>query len=142
MPKDTTPGLPAPLQTHTPAELAALAQNLWKAQQKLKAQQAKCQPLKEAADALELELQNALLAANLEQVASTNATVALKRTEFAEITDDKKFFAYVAKHKAWDLVRKQANVGACRERWDDGKTIAGVQKGSRVSLSVTTRTKK
>lgn len=134
-----TAGLPGPLETHTGEELAALAQTLWKAQQKLKAAQAKLQPLKESIDGLEAELQHAMLAAKLESVASKSATVSLKRTEFAELTDDREFFAYVSKHKAWDLVRKQANVGACRVRWDDGVTIPGVKKGVRVDLSVTTR---
>lgn len=142
MPSKTTKGLPGPFETHTGTELADLAQNLWKAQQKLKAQEAKLRPLKESIDALELELQNGMLASKLEAVASKNATVALKHTEIAELTDDREFFAYVAKHKAWDLVRKQANVGACRERWNDGVTIPGVRAAKRVSLSVTTRSKK
>lgn len=124
---------------HTPAELSKLADNLWKAQQKLKAAKAKLAPQEEAIAALEAELQHAMIAAKLESVASKNATISLKRTTFAELTDDKAFFAYVAKQKAWDLVRRQANVGACRVRWDDGLSIPGVQPGTRVSLSVTTR---
>lgn len=131
--------LPDPMTTHTPAELAALAQNLWKAQQKLKAAQAKLKPLQEAADALEAELQHAMLAAKLESVASKNATISVKRTLFAELFDSKKFFAYVQKKDAWDLVRQQVNVGAARLRWDDKLTIDGVRPGERVSLSVTTR---
>jgi hypothetical protein len=131
--------LPDPMTTHTPAEITALAQNLWKAQQKLKAAKAKLQPQEDTVAALEAELQHAMVAANMEAVASKNATVALKRTEFAELTDDRKFFEYVAKNHAWDLVRKQVNVGAARARWDDNITIPGVQKGVRVALSVTTR---
>lgn len=139
MPKTAATGLPGQFETHTGPELAALAQNLWKAQQKLKAANAKLQPLKDSIAALEQELQHAMIASKLESVASKSATVSLKRTEFAELTDDREFFAYVGKTKAWDLVRKQANVGACRLRWEDGITIPGVRKSVRVDLSVTTR---
>lgn len=131
--------LPDPMTTHTPAELAKLAQNLWKAQQKLKAAKAKLKPQEETVAALEAELQHAMIAAKLESVASKNATCSLKRTEFAELTDDKAFFKYVKKNDAWDLVRKQVNVGAARLRWEDNLTIDGVKKGVRVDLSVTTR---
>jgi hypothetical protein len=131
--------LPTELTTHTAAELADLAQNLWKAQQKLKAAQQKLKPQEEAIAALEAELQHAMVAGRLESVASKNATCSLKRAEFAELTDSKKFFAYVVKKDAWDLVRQQVNVGAARLRWDDKLKIDGVEKGVRVSLSVTTR---
>lgn len=131
--------LPAELTTHTPAELATLAQNLWKAQQKLKAAKLKLKPQEDTVAALEAELQHAMIAAKLESVASKNATCSLKRTEFAELTDDKAFFNYVGRTKAWDLVRKQVNVGAARVRWDDGIEVPGVKKGVRVDLSVTTR---
>lgn len=135
----TAKTLPGQFETHTPAELVNLAQNLWKAQQKLKAAKLKLAPQEETIKALEAELQHAMVANKIESLASKNATCSLKRTEFAELTDDKKFFAYVAKEKAWDLVRKQVNVGAARARWDDNIAIPGVEKGVRVDLSVTTR---
>jgi hypothetical protein len=131
--------MPKQFETHTAAELATLAQNLWKAQQKLKAAKDKLKPQEETVAALEAELQHAMVAGKLESVASKNATCSLKRTEFAELADSKKFFKYVVKNDAWDLVRQQVNVGACRPRWDDGLKIDGVEKGVRVSLSVTTR---
>jgi hypothetical protein len=75
----------------------------------------------------------------MESVASKNATCSLKRTEFAEVTDFRAVQKYVVKNDAWDLIRKQVNVGACRARWDDNLDIPGVEKGVRVDLSVTTR---
>jgi hypothetical protein len=123
----------------TPKDLSTLAGNLWKAQQKLKAAKAKLAPLETVVDGLEKELLHAMVAGKLESVASKEATVSLKRTEFIELLDDKAFFAYVARKKAWDLVRKQVNVGAARLRWEDGIDIPGTQRGVRVDLSVTTR---
>jgi hypothetical protein len=124
---------------HTATDMADMAQRLWKAQQKLKAAQLKLKPQEDAIKALETELQGAMITSKLESVASKNATVSLKRTEFAELTDDRKFFSYVGAHNAWDLVRKQVNVGAARQRWEDDIEIPGVKKGTRVDLSVTTR---
>jgi hypothetical protein len=135
----TTKTLPPALTTHTPAELVNLAQNLWKAQQKLKAAKLKLAPQEEVVKSLEGELQHAMIAAKMESVASKNATCSLKRTEFAEVTDFRAVQKYVVKNDAWDLIRKQVNVGAARLRWDDNLEIPGVEKGVRVDLSVTTR---
>ena len=77
--------------------------------------------------------------AKLESVATKNATISLKRTTFAELYDDKAFFEYVGKKKAWDLVAKRPVVAACRARWEDKLVIPGVRPGERTDLSVTTR---
>ena len=133
--------LPDTMTTHTPAELTKLADNVWKASQKLKREVAKLKVLKESVDALETELLDAMIAAKMESIASRNATISVKRNTFAELYDDKKFFEYVGRHKAWDLVRKQPVVSACQERWDDGVPVPGVRPGTRVDLSITTRNK-
>lgn len=131
--------LPDPMTTHTPAELAKLAQNLWKAQQKVKAAEQKLKPLKDVAATLEEELLEAMIANKLESLAVKEATISLKRTTFAELYDDRAFFEYVGKKKAWDLVAKRPVIGACRVRWEDKLTIPGVRPGERTDLSVTTR---
>lgn len=123
----------------TITELQAAAAALWKAQQVVKKAELKLKPLKTVADALEAELLTAMLEAKLESVATKDATISLKRTTFAELYDDKAFFEYVSKKKAWDLVQKRVAVGACRVRWDDNLVIPGVRPGERTDLSVTTR---
>jgi hypothetical protein len=120
-------------------ELQAAAKALWKAQQVVKKAEAKVKPLKDAAAALEQELLDAMIAAKLESVAVKEATISLKRTTFAELYDDRAFFEYVGRKKAWDLVQKRPAVGACRLRWEDGLDIPGVRPGERTDLSVTTR---
>jgi hypothetical protein len=101
------------MTTHTPAELAKLADNLWKAQQKLKIAKAKLKPQEDTVAALETELLEAMMAAKLESLASKNATISIKRNTFAELFDDRAFFAYVGKNKAWDLVAKRPTSPAC-----------------------------
>lgn len=122
-------------------DLTSAATDLWKAQQKVKRMEAKIKPFKEEAGRLEAGLLAAMLEAKAESIASKQATVSIKRTQFAELTDDKAFFAFVQKNKAWDLVRKQPVVAACRARWEDDVTIPGVRPGTRVDLSVTTRSR-
>lgn len=121
--------------------LTQLVDLLWKCTQRLKAAEAKLAPLKESIDALETAVQHRLVTERAEAFSTKAATAALKRTEFAELTDDRAFFAYVGKQKAWDLVRKQPVVSACRERWQDGVAIPGVQAAVRIGLSLTARKK-
>jgi chromosome segregation ATPase len=103
---------------------------------------AKLTPLKSELKELEDEYLAAMLDAKIEQVATTQVTLAVRRTTFAELFDDQAFFAYVGKRKAWDLVRKQPVVAACRERWDQDESIPGVRPGTQHSLSVTARRKR
>jgi len=140
--KKTSTGLPGAFETHTGDELAKLAENLWKAQQKVKIAKTKVDALKESADALEAELQNAMIAAKLESVASKHATCSLKRTDFASITDDREFFAFASKKANWDLLYKRVNNAAAKARWEVGVAVPGIEKATRVDLSVTTRSVK
>jgi len=121
--------------------LQAAADSLWKAQQAVKRAEQKLKPLKDAANELEAQLLEKMLAAKLESVATRLATISVKRTQFAELFDDVEFFAYVGRKKAWDLVRKQPVVAACRARWEDGVDVPGVRPGTRVDLSITARKK-
>jgi vacuolar-type H+-ATPase subunit E/Vma4 len=81
----------------------------------------------------------AMLERKIESVATKKTTYALKRTLIAALSDDKKFFTYVAKTRQFDLLRRQPALEACRERWDHGKKIPGVEQETRVSLSATAR---
>jgi ribosomal protein S12 len=120
-------------------KMQTAADQLWKAQMKVRAAEAKLRPLKEAAQALEDEIQAQMIESKLEALSTKNVTLAIKRTVFAQLTDDKAFFAYVGKNKAWDLVRKQPVIAACRARWEDGITVPGVESATRVDLSITAR---
>lgn len=102
----------------------------------------KLAPLKSELKELEDEYLKAMLDAKIEQVATNQVTLAVRRTTFAELFDDQAFFAYVGKKKAWDLVRKQPVVAACRERWDQDEAIPGVRPGTQHALSVTKRKKR
>ena len=123
----------------TVPELQSAAAALWKAQQAVKKAEAKLKPLKDAANVLEEELLEAMIAAKLESVATKSATISVKRTTYAELFNDKSFFAYVGKTGAWDLVRKQPVIAACKARWEDSIEIPGVRPATRTDLSITAR---
>jgi ribosomal protein S12 len=123
----------------TVTELQKAAAALWKAQQAVRKAEAKLKPLKDAANVLEDELRDAMLAAKLESVATKDATISLRKTTYAELFDDRKFFAYVGKTGAWDLVRKQPVIAACKARWEDSIEIPGVRPATRTDLSITAR---
>ena len=120
-------------------ELSKLADELFKLRARIKTAEAKVKPLKDQAGELEAELQHKMLQAKLQQVATKKVTIAITKSDIAELLDDQAFFAYVAKKKAWDLVRKQVNVGAARLRWEDDLEIPGVRHASRIGLSITAR---
>src|SRR5262245_8828560 len=94
------PVAPAP----SAADMREAAKLLWKAQQKVKAAELKLKPLKEERDRLEALLLTDMLDAKLESVATKDATISVKRTQFAELYDHKAFFEYVRKRDAFDLV--------------------------------------
>jgi hypothetical protein len=135
------------VKTKTPASvISGLADNLYRAEanyhKKRRAMEAALEPLKALRNDLEETLLAAMLDARQEAVSTKLATIAIRRNTFAELFDDRAFFEFVGKNKAWDLVRKQPVVSACKERWDDEVTIPGVRPGVKTELSITTRSKK
>jgi hypothetical protein len=130
-----------PKQPLTPEEMSALATQVWRARINLQRHKDRIEPIEEAVRQLERALLDAMIEAKLESVASKHATVSIKRTTFAELYDDRKFFEHVRKTNDFDLVRKQPVISACRARWDDSVEVPGVRPGTRVDLSVTTRSK-
>jgi hypothetical protein len=131
----------------TPANvMTQMADDLYKAEaaynKQRRAMEAKLEPLKLLRNALEEKLLARMVAAELESVSTKQATLSIRRNTFAELFDDQAFFEFVGREKAWDLVRKQPVVSACRERWDDDVKIPGVRPGTKMELSITTRAKK
>lgn len=67
------------------------------------------------------------------KVAKANVT----RTEVPSVKDWPKFYAYVAKNKAFDLLQRRLSSAAIRERWEAKKVVPGVEKFTALSLSLT-----
>src|SRR5262245_32219195 len=127
------------------ATLADAANALYKAEQayqrKKREFEEKLAVLREARDKIEAAMLEDMLTMKQEAISTKLATIAVRRTTFAELYDDKAFFDYVGKHKAWELVRKQPVVSACKERWENAELIPGVRPGTKTELSITARRK-
>lgn len=108
-------------------------------QRKKREYEAKLAPLKEELAQAEAAMLDVMIELKQEAISTKTTTVAIRRTTFAELYDDQKFFEYVGREKAWELVRKQPVVTACRERWDDEIVIPGVRPGTKTELSITPR---
>ena len=65
------------------------------------------------------------------------ATASIMRSTQADITDFTEFCKYVAKHKAWDLLRQQPAIIALRARWDNKENVPGVTPVVIEKLSLT-----
>ena len=118
-------------------KLEKAASALLKARAQIAKAEAKIKPLKDVADALEDEIRIALIDAKLESFGTKDATFSLRHTTFAELYDDAAFFEYVRRQRAFDLVRKQPVIAACKARWDEKIDVPGVRPAQRVDLSIT-----
>lgn len=59
--------------------------------------------------------------------------------EVVDVADWKKFYAYIYRHKAFELLNKQAKASAVKELINDKKKVPGVKIVSIPKLSVTIR---
>lgn len=120
-------------------KLAEAATSLAKVRAQIAKHELKIAPLKKAADELEDLLRTAMIEGNVDTISTKDTTFSLQRTQIALLDDANAFFEYVRKHRAYDLLRRQPVIEACRVRWEDGLKIPGVHADTRVSLRATAR---
>lgn len=78
-----------------------------------------------------------LVAGDSSGVAGKIGRVEIKKKDFVSVADWNKFNAYVKRNKADDLLTIKANDKAIKERWEDGKQIPGIEKGTIKVISLT-----
>lgn len=120
-------------------DIAKVAAELTKLRKKMAPYELKLAPLKKEEKELEDQLRVGMLEQAVDSLSTKSITFSLQHTQIAVLTDDIKFFEYVAKHKAWDLLRRQPAIEACRQRWEDALEIPGVKAENRVTLRSTAR---
>lgn len=94
---------------------------------------------KEAFTLLHDHLLNTVKKADLEGAKGLLAQVSIARKEIPTIEDFDKLAAYILKTKQLSLLHRSLSTTAVRERWEDKKTVPGVGKFTKVSLSLTKR---
>ena len=65
------------------------------------------------------------------------ATVTMKR--FPTVADWGKFYKYISKNKAFELLQRRVSEAAVKERWEAGKQVPGVEPFNKAVISVTKR---
>lgn len=91
------------------------------------------------------KFQSKLEAWFIEQIPMNEATgisgkvgcVAVRSKEIATVEDWTKFYAYIKKNNAFELLGKRVNDKAVKERWEQKKAIPGITKFVRKVISLT-----
>jgi hypothetical protein len=120
-----------------PASLGACIDLLYERRRERLDEQKKIDALKLSEDDLESYIINTFSKQDLDGGKGRVAVAAIKRLTTVNTTDWDGFIAYVAKKKAWDLLRRQPSVSAVKERWEAGVEVPGVEPFHKISLSLT-----
>lgn len=108
--------------------------NLGEARRALEAQ---AKTISEQETAVRDHLMRNFKSADLEGAKGKSATCVIKRSIVAEVEDWDKYYAYIGRTKAWDLLQRRPSITALRERWDAGKVVPGVSSKEIETLSLT-----
>ena len=65
------------------------------------------------------------------------ATATILTKTSAKVADFDAFRTWVIKSQAWEFLWRAANLAACKEAWDEGKTVPGVERFDKIDLSLT-----
>lgn len=120
-----------------PKSLGACIDKLYGLRAKRLAAQKKVDAMGSMETAYENHILNTFAKADLDGAKGKTATAGIKRQTIYAIKDWEEFTTFVAKTKQWDLMRKQAGSTACRERYENGEEIPGIEPIAKISLSLT-----
>lgn len=95
--------------------------------------------LKEQQDALEDHIFDRFDKQGLEGSKGKKATAAITRKQVPNVTDALAFEQFIRETQQFDLVTIKPRYEACRERWDSGEVVPGVEPFEKLGLSVTKR---
>ena len=85
------------------------------------------EPLKKLKDTIETKLQKQLQDANLERMGTAHGTVYKAKKTAARVADWNVLLAWIQKHSAWDMFKKDVNKTAVEARMEEtGKPVPGV----------------
>ncbi len=119
-----------------PKALGACADLVYSLRQERLAAQKVVDALEEKEKALREHIINTLPKSEATGAAGKLARVTVVTKEVPQVKDWKKFYAYVKKNNAWDLMQRRLSAAAVTERWEAGKEVAGVEAFQAVTLSI------
>lgn len=86
--------------------------------------------------ALREHIINSLPKSQTTGVAGKVARVTVTSKDIPQVEDWPKFYAYVVKNKAFDMMQRRLSTEAVQSRLDEGKKVAGVKVFKAVTLSI------
>lgn len=95
--------------------------------------------LKEKEDALADLINNMLDAVGLDKGSGKHANFTKTTKVEPKVEDWEKFYAYIVKKKAWDMLQKRPGARAIAERWKNGEVVPGVSPIEVSDYSLTKR---
>lgn len=119
-----------------PAKLGAVADLLYKTKQKRLALQKQVEELEQQERDLREHIIKELPKSEASGVAGSVARVTVQNKEVLQVEDWSSFYAYVHKHKAYELLQKRLSNGAIEERVAEGEKIPGVKKFLTPTVSI------
>jgi hypothetical protein len=108
-------------------ELAKLSDDWWKARAARLTADKKAAELKAKESALKATILLAMKKDDVGAIGGKLVTVEYKPKKKPNVVDWPKFYAYIAKTKGWDLLQRRVGEAAVAARWDEKKTIPGVE---------------
>ena len=119
-----------------PKTLGECADALYTARQNRLALQRQLDEMGAYETALREHIINTLPKSKQEGAQGALARVTVVRKEVPQVKDWQAFYAYVSKHKAWELMQRRVSEKAIAERLEGGVKLPGVEIFHAVTLSV------
>lgn len=110
-----------------PKAIGACADMLYKMREKRLAQQKIVEAMEKEESALKEHIIQTLPKSEASGVAGKVARVTVIKKEVPQVKDWDKFYAYVKKHDAFELLQRRLAVSAVEERIEDEQQIPGVE---------------
>jgi K+-sensing histidine kinase KdpD len=118
------------------SKLAALADRYYATKETRLAKQKEVDDLQAEETALKNELIASISKDNATGVAGKLVRVTVVTKPKPQVKDWDAFLTHIRRRGAWDLLQRRPSETAIKARWEDGKTIPGVEVFNVVDLSV------
>lgn len=119
-----------------PKTMAACADQYYLLRERRLAEQKKVDAIEAEEKAIKEHIINTLPKSEASGVAGKVARVTVVKKVVAQVKDWDKFFKYIKKTGEFDLMQRRVSDSAVQERWEAGKTVAGVESFNALTLSV------
>lgn len=136
-PRSAAPAKAAKPKFKIPKNVAACADRLYQCKLERAAKQREADLLEEEEKALKEYLINTLPKGQASGTSGKVASAYVYTKPIPQVKDWKKFYQYVSRNNAYDLLQKRLSVEAINERLDAKKKIPGVEIFNAVTVSCT-----